>query len=214
VGDVYTMTVKEYLSSPWWKRTGYRIMRNPIAMLVIGPPIVFLVSQRVPLPSMGKRELASVWWTNLGVVLWVAAWCLLIGWQTYLLVQLPVMIISTCVGVWLFYVQHNFDPTYWEDHESWEFSKAGLQGSSYYKLPAILQWFTGNIGFHHIHHLSPRIPNYNLPKCYQENSLFHVRPMTFAGSLKSLYLRLYDEEHKMLVGWKALRQYRKRAPAG
>ena len=210
-GDVYTMTVKEYLNAPWWKRIGYRIMRNPIALLVIGPPLVFVVFQRIPVPGMGKRELASVWWTNLAVVAMMTGWCLLIGWKAYLLVQIPVTMLATCVGVWLFYVQHNFDPTYWDHHEGWEFVRAGLQGSSYYKLPAILQWFTGNIGFHHIHHLSAKIPNYNLAKCYRENPLFHVRPLTIVGSLKSLYLRLYDEEQKILVGWKALRQYRKRS---
>jgi acyl-lipid omega-6 desaturase (Delta-12 desaturase) len=211
-GDVYTMTVSEYLSAPWWKRVSYRILRNPFVLLVLGPPLVFVVFQRVPLPGIGKRERASIWWTNLAMAVMVAGMCLLIGWKAYLMIQLPVMMISTCAGVWLFYVQHNFDPTYWADHDTWEFKKAGLQGSSYYKLPAILQWFTGNIGFHHIHHLSPKIPNYNLPKCYRENPLFHVRPMTFAGSLKSLYLRLYDEEQKILVGWKELRQYRQRRP--
>jgi omega-6 fatty acid desaturase (delta-12 desaturase) len=210
-GDVYTMTVQEYLDSPWWKRIGYRIMRNPIALLLVGPLLVFVVFQRIPLPGIGRRERASVWWTNLAVAAMVTVMCLLIGWKAYLLIQLPVLLISTCVGEWLFYVQHNFDPTYWDHHESWEFDKAGLQGSSYYKLPGILQWFTGNIGFHHIHHLSPKIPNYNLPRAYKENPLLHVRPMTFGGSLKSLFLRLYDEEQKILVGWKALRKYRKRA---
>ena len=124
--------------------------------------------------------------------------CLLIGWKTYVLVQLPILMISTTIGIWLFYVQHNFDPTYWDNHEGWEFVKAGLQGSSFYKLPLVLQWFSGNIGFHHIHHLSAKIPNYNLPKCYYENPLFHVKPLTIRASLKSLSLRLYDEEQKML----------------
>jgi omega-6 fatty acid desaturase (delta-12 desaturase) len=133
--------------------------------------------------------------------------CWLIGWKTYLLVQLPILMISTTIGIWLFYVQHNFDPTYWDNHEGWEFVKAGLQGSSFYKLPLILQWFSGNIGFHHIHHLSAKIPNYNLPKCYYENPLFHVQPLTIRASLKSLSLRLYDEEQKMLVGWNGLKRY-------
>ena len=205
-GDVYTMTVKEYLAAPWWKKALYRIMRHPLALLGVGPLIVFVISHRIP-PSKGRREIASVWWTNVSLVVLISLMCWLIGWKAYLLVQLPILLISTSIGVWLFYVQHNFDPTYWDNHEGWEFVKAGLQGSSFYKLPLILQWFTGNIGFHHIHHLSAKIPNYNLPKCYYENPLFHVTPLTIRSSLKSLSLRLYDEEQKMLVGWDGLKRY-------
>lgn len=206
-GDVYTMTVKEYLAASWWKKVGYRIMRNPFALLGVGPLLVFVVTQRIPLPSQGRREKASVWWTNFALAGIIALMCWLVGWQTYVLVQLPVIFISSTLGIWLFYVQHNFDPSYWDHHEGWEFVKAGLQGSSFYKLPAILQWFSGNIGFHHIHHLSSKIPNYNLPQCYYENQLFHVKPLTFFASLKSLSLRLYDEEQKMMVGWNGLKRY-------
>ena len=208
-GDVYTMTVREYLAAPWWKKTAYRIMRNPFALLGVGPLMVFVVTQRIPLSSQGRRERASVWWTNIALAVMIACMCWLIGWKTYLLIQLPVIMISSTIGIWLFYVQHNFDPTYWDNHESWEFVKAGLQGSSFYKLPLILQWFSGNIGFHHIHHLSAKIPNYNLPKCYYENSVFHVRPLTLLASLKSLSLRLYDEEQKILIGWSGLKRYRR-----
>jgi acyl-lipid omega-6 desaturase (Delta-12 desaturase) len=207
-GDIYTMTVKEYLDAPLWKKIGYRIMRNPLALFLVGPLAVFVITQRITLPTDGKRERASVWWTNLALVVLIGLMCWLIGWQTYVLVQLPVLLISTSVGVWLFYVQHNFDPTYWERNDEWEFTKAGLDGSSFYKLPAVLQWFTGNIGFHHIHHLSPKIPNYKLPECHEENAIFHVKPMTFWFSLKSLRLRLWDEERGQMVGWKFLKQYR------
>jgi len=206
-GDVYTMTVKEYLAAPWWKQVGYRIMRNPFALLGVGPLMVFVVTQRIPLPSQGRREKASVWWTNFALAGIATAMCLLVGWKTYVLVQLPIIFISSTVGLWLFYVQHNFDPSYWDNHEGWEFVKAGLQGSSFYKLHPILQWFSGNIGFHHIHHLSSKIPNYNLPQCYYENPLFHVKPLTFTASLKSLSLRLYDEEQKMMIGWRGLKRY-------
>ncbi len=206
-GDVYTMTVKEYLAAPWWKKAAYRIMRNPFALLGAGPLLMFVVMQRIPLPSQGRRARTSVWWTNFALVGVIAGMCWLIGWKTFLLVQLPVLMLSSAIGIWLFYVQHNFDPTYWDNHEGWEFVKAGLQGSSFYKLPLILQWFSGNIGFHHIHHLSAKIPNYNLPQCYYENSVFHVKPLTIAASLKSLSLRLYDEEQKMLIGWSGLKRY-------
>jgi acyl-lipid omega-6 desaturase (Delta-12 desaturase) len=206
-GDVYTMTVKEYLAAPWWMKTGYRIMRNPFFLFGVAPLAVFLLTQRIPARSQGRRERASVLWTDFFLVVVIALMCMLIGWKTFLLIQLPIIWISSTVGIWLFYVQHNFDPTYWDNHEGWEFVKAGLQGSSFYKLPLILQWFSGNIGFHHIHHLSAKIPNYNLPKCYYENQLFHVKPLTIRASLVSLSLRLYDEEQKMLVGWQGLKRY-------
>ncbi len=214
VGDVKTMTVKEYLAAPWWKKLGYRIMRHPLFMFTIGSMFVFTVTQRFPGPDDGRRERASVWWTNLALAGLIGLMTWLVGWKTYLLVQLPVMFLGTSAGVWLFYVQHNFDPTYWERHNKWDFVKAGFEGSSFYKLPGILQWFTGNIGYHHIHHLSPKIPNYKLPKCYRENSVFHVPPMTIHASLSSLRMRLYDEERRIMVGWNALKRYqRKQASA-
>jgi acyl-lipid omega-6 desaturase (Delta-12 desaturase) len=206
-GDVYTMTVKEYLAAPWWMKTGYRIMRNPFFLFGVAPLAVFLITQRIPAASQGRRERASVLWTDFFLVVVIALMCWLVGWKTFLLVQLPIIWISSTIGIWLFYVQHNFDPTYWDNHEGWEFVKAGLQGSSFYKLPLILQWFSGNIGFHHIHHLSAKIPNYNLSRCYYENYLFHVKPLTIRASLVSLSLRLYDEEQKMLVGWSGLKHY-------
>ena len=206
-GDVYTMTITEYLAAPWWMRTGYRIMRNPFFLFGVAPLALFLLTQRIPAASQGRRERASVLWTDFFLVVVIGLMCWLIGWKTFLMIQLPIIWITSTIGIWLFYVQHNFDPTYWDHHEGWEFVKAGLQGSSFYKLPLILQWFSGNIGFHHIHHLSAKIPNYNLPRCYYENSLFHVTPLTIRASLISLTLRLYDEEQKMLVGWNGLKRY-------
>ena len=206
-GDVYTMTVKEYLSSPWWKKFGYRVMRQPVFMFFFGSLIVFIVAQRFP-PAKGKREIASVWWTNLSLAVYATGMCFLFGWKAYLIVQLLVIFFGASVGIWLFYVQHNFEGTYWERHDKWDFFKASYEGSSFYKLPAVLQWFTGNIGFHHIHHLSPKIPNYKLPKCHHENPLFQVKPVTLFSSMKSLRLRLWDEEKRCMVGWEALKLYR------
>jgi omega-6 fatty acid desaturase (delta-12 desaturase) len=208
VGDVYTMTVQEYLAAPWWLKIGYRVMRNPFFLFGVAPLAVFLLTQRIPAKSQGKRERASVLWTDFSLVVVISLMCWLIGWKTFLMIQLPIIWITSTIGIWLFYVQHNFDPSYWDNHEGWEFVKAGLQGSSFYKLPLILQWFSGNIGFHHIHHLSAKIPNYNLPKCYYENQLFHVKPLTIRASLVSLSLRLYDDERKMLVGWDGLKFYK------
>jgi acyl-lipid omega-6 desaturase (Delta-12 desaturase) len=208
VGDVFTMTVQEYLSAPWWKKAGYRVMRNPFFLFGVAPLSVFLITQRIPVPWQGKRERASIWWTNLALVVEIVLLCWLLGWKTYLMIQLPIIWISSTIGIWLFYVQHNFLPSYWERHGNWEFAKAGLQGSSFYQLPALLQWFSGNIGFHHIHHLSPKIPNYNLPRCLEENALFQVQPLTIRSSLKSLSLRLYDEERRIMVGWNGLKFYK------
>jgi omega-6 fatty acid desaturase (delta-12 desaturase) len=210
VGDVKTMTVEEYLAAPWWMKIVYRVFRNPLVMFTIGSFSVFAIVARFPSKNDKGRELQSVWWTNLALAVLITGMCLLVGWKTYLLVQLPVLLLGTSVGVWLFYVQHNFDPTYWERHKQWEFVKAGFEGSSYYKLPKVLQWFSGNIGFHHIHHLNPKIPNYKLPECYQENPVFQVPPMTIAASLSSLKMRLYDEKRKMMVGWSGLKIYRPR----
>ena len=207
VGDVKTMTVQEYLAAPWWKKAAYRIFRNPLMMFTVGAFLVFTVAHRFPGQTDGKKERGSVLFTDLMLAILFGALVLLVGWRTFLLVEVPVVLFGTSVGVWLFYVQHNFDPTYWERHKQWEFVKAGFEGSSYYKLPGVLQWFSGNIGFHHIHHLSPKIPNYKLPKAYKENQILHVPPMTILASLSSLRMRLYDEERKIMVGWSALKRY-------
>jgi omega-6 fatty acid desaturase (delta-12 desaturase) len=207
VGDVYTMTVEEYLAMPWYKQVGYRVMRNPLIMFTIGSFLVFTVTHRFWGPGAGKRERNSVIWTNIALAA-VIGWLILeIGWQAFLLVEIPILLIATSAGVWLFYVQHNFTPSYWERHASWDFFTACMQGSSFYKLPKVLQWFTGNIGFHHIHHLSPKIPNYKLEQCLRENPVFQVEPLTIRKSLKSLFYRLWDEKEKMLVGWDALKKY-------
>lgn len=212
-GDVQTLTVQEYLDMPWWKRAGYRIVRHPLVMFTIGSTFVFAIFQRFYLPGTAPRERNSVLWTDLALAVMVAGLIYLMGWRAYLLIQIPVMVIGTSVGVWLFYVQHNFEGTYWERHKDWDFFKAGLTGSSFYKLPLILQWFTGNIGFHHIHHLNPRIPNYFLPKAHRENPTFHVRPLTLLSSLRCLPLRLWDEKNKRMVGFGALKKERSMPPA-
>jgi len=209
-GDVDTWTVEEYLAAPFFKRLWYRILRHPMVMFTIGAMIVFAVVQRIPLPSHGKRERASIWWTNLGLVVLISGLIALVGWKTYLLVQLPVLLLGTSAGVWMFYVQHNYEGSYWERQEKWDFYKAAMNGSSLYELPAILQWFTGNIGFHHIHHLGPRIPNYKLQECFKENPVFQVKSLNMLSSLKTLRLRLWDEATQQMVGWEILKKYRQR----
>jgi omega-6 fatty acid desaturase (delta-12 desaturase) len=210
-GDVLTLTVEEYKALRWWKKIGYRAMRNPLIMFTVGSFLVFTVAHRFWHPGSGKREVWSVIWTDLALAGIIIGMSLSIGWKAFVLVEAPVIFIATAVGVWLFYVQHNFDRTYWERHTQWDFFKAGLNGSSFYQLPGILQWFTGNIGFHHIHHISPKIPNYKLPQAYKENPVFHIQPLTILTSLKSLRYRLWDEEQRILVGFKVLKQSSKQS---
>jgi acyl-lipid omega-6 desaturase (Delta-12 desaturase) len=206
VGDVKTLTLEEYRALPPLKQLGYRIFRNPLLMFTVGAWLVFIVVHRFYKPNSGKRERFSVYLTDLALLDIVLLLSLLIGFKAFILVEFPILAIATGVGVWLFYVQHNFTGTYWERHGNWDFASAGLKGSSFYKLPRVLQWFTGNIGFHHIHHLSPRIPNYLLPKCHRENAIFQeVKPLTILGSLKSLGYRLWDEQNQRLVGFGALK---------
>lgn len=207
-GDVMTLTVTEYAGMPWYKRFGYRVLRNPFILFTVGATLSFLVFQRFYLFSAGKREQESVLWTNAVLSCLAIILMKLIGWQALVMVELPVMVMACSAGVWLFYVQHNFDGTYWERHSGWDFYKAGLTGSSYYKLPALVNWFTGNIGYHHIHHLGPKIPNYKLARAYSENPLFQIRPLTISRSLKSLGYRLWDEEHKVMTGFGVLRRSR------
>ena len=212
VGDVWTLTVEEYLEAPWWKKMFYRVYRYPLIIFGVGPLLTFLVMHRLPTREYKKRERNSVHWTNLAIVAVAALMSWAIGFKEYLLIQLPVIWVASTVGVWMFYVQHQFEGVYWERAQEWDFLKAGLEGSSFYKLPKILQWFSGSIGFHHIHHLSPRIPNYLLEKCHRENEIFQVKPVEFLASFKSMTFRLWDEKKRQLVNFKYLKIYRAKSP--
>jgi omega-6 fatty acid desaturase (delta-12 desaturase) len=208
VGDIYTMTVKEYLQQSRWGRLKYRLYRHPLILFVLAPTFLFLVLHRFPLPESKswKRERASVHWTNLAIAILIIGLSLIIGLKSFLLIQLPIIIVAATLGTWLFFVQHQFEDTYYANENNWDYTLAALQGSSYYQLPRVLQWFTGTIGFHHIHHLSPRIPNYRLQKCHEENPLFQqVVVLTLWTSLQSIFLSLWDEEQKKLVGFHHLK---------
>ncbi len=211
-GDIWTLTVQEYLESPPWRRIAYRLFRNPIVLFVLAPLYLFLIHQRFPSRGIGRRERRGVHWTN-GVLLAIAVlMSLTVGIKAYLLIQIPVMAITGTVGLWLFYVQHQFEGVYWKRRRNWGFTEAALNGSSFYKLPRILQWFSGNIGFHHIHHLSPAIPNYNLERCHRADPLFQsVKPITLLTSLKSFTYRLWDEQRGRLIGYSRLRELRRQA---
>ncbi|MEY2427661.1 MAG: hypothetical protein QOJ40_546 [Verrucomicrobiota bacterium] len=210
-GDLWTLTVQEYLESSRGRRFAYRLARNPILLFVVAPVFVLLIKQRFPSPKANKRERHSVYWMNLAIVGMVVALSLVFGFRAYLLIQLTAMAVAGGAGFWLFYVQHQFEGVYWERGSDWDYTAAALQGSSFYKLPRILQWFTGNIGYHHIHHLSSRIPNYNLERCHKADPLFQqVKPLKLFSSLKSLSFRFWDEPHRKLVGYRHLRELRKR----
>ena len=201
-GDVWTLTVVEYLDLPRWQRFCYRLYRNPVVMFGIFPAYLFFVHHRFWQRGDGPRERWSTIKTNLALAAIVVVASLTIGFKAYLMIQVPIMLIAGTAGIWLFYVQHQFEDTYWERHENWSYLREALEGSSFYKLPPVLQWFSGNIGFHHVHHLSPRIPNYNLQACHESSSMFKsVRHITLWSSLKSLGYRLWDEDRKKLVGF-------------
>jgi acyl-lipid omega-6 desaturase (Delta-12 desaturase) len=209
-GDVWTLTVEEYLKASRWKRFAYRLARNPLVLLVLAPLFLFVVGQRIPSNKAARRERNSVYQTNLALLALGTGLSLLFGFKAYLLLQSGVLLVASVAGVWLFYVQHQFEGVYWERSEEWDYATAALQGSSFYKLPRVLQWFSGNIGFHHIHHLSPRIPNYHLERCHRAEPLFQtVRPVTLLSSLKSLSFRLWDEQRRRLVSFRALKNRRK-----
>jgi acyl-lipid omega-6 desaturase (Delta-12 desaturase) len=208
-GDVWTLTVTEYLASSRWKKFTYRLARNPIVLFLVSPLFLFLVIQRFPGTQATKRERHSVWWMNLAILVVGTILSILIGIGPYLVFQLGSLAVAASAGVWLFYVQHQFEDAYWERGEQWDYSVAAMKGSSYFKLPRVLQWFSGNIGFHHIHHLSPRIPNYNLERCHRSDPMFRdIRPITLIGSLKTLSLRLWDESSRKLVSFGHLRKKR------
>lgn len=207
IGDIWTLTVEEYLKSSPWRRFSYRMSRNPIILFVIAPVFVFGIYQRFVFMKCGKRERASVLHTNIALAVVFVLMSFVFGFWTFLILQAAVLALATSGGLFLFYVQHQFDGAYWEENESWDFVRAAIQGSSFYKLPKILQWFSGNIGFHHIHHLSPRIPNYHLERCHKAEPVFQeVNQLTLWQSFKTLRYRLWDEESKKLVGFSHLKK--------
>jgi acyl-lipid omega-6 desaturase (Delta-12 desaturase) len=205
VGDIMTLTLREYRERSRSGRFRYRLYRNPLVLLILGPVFIFLVEYRFWTRKDDARYRWNVMLTNLALAAIVLGATLTIGLRSYLLIQMPVLLIAGAAGIWMFYVQHQFDGTYWERHERWDYATQALRGSSFYELPRVLQWFSGNIGFHHVHHLSPRIPNYRLQECHESSELFRaVRPLTMKASLACLRLRLWDEERRMLVGFDAV----------
>jgi omega-6 fatty acid desaturase (delta-12 desaturase) len=207
-GDVSLLTVDEYLAASGQKRLAYRFYRNPIVMFGLGPAFLFLFRFRFSSKGARKHERKSVIFTNLAIIAILVLAGFTVGIKTYLIIQLPVILIAGAIGLWLFYIQHDFEGVYWARHEDWDQMRASLEGCSYYRLPGILKWITGNIGLHHIHHIRPRIPNYNLLQCYRETpALQEIIPLTFCKSLKTPWLNLWDEKQAKLVSFRSLKTY-------
>jgi len=207
-GEIATLTVSEYNDLSKWRRLRYRAYRHPITLLVIGPAYQFLLKHRLPLdiPRTWKKEWRGILWTNLAIAGVIALAWGTIGIKRFVMIQLPITLISGSMGVWLFYVQHQFEDTYWREHTEWDFHRAGIEGSSFYDLPQVLHWFTGNIGFHHVHHLASRIPNYQLKRCYREVADLHrVTRLTLWRSFHCARLKLWDEASNKLISFRQLR---------
>jgi acyl-lipid omega-6 desaturase (Delta-12 desaturase) len=200
VGDVLTLTVAEYQASSWRRRLGYRLFRNPLVMFGLGPIYALVLQPRLVSRSARPRIRRSVLATNVVLTALVGALCWLVGWREFLLVQTPTALLAGSAGVWLFYVQHQFEDTYWQSAGDWSYADAALQGSSYLKLPSVLRFFTGNIGLHHVHHLNARIPNYNLQRAHDRNPIFHEVPtLSLWDGLRAVRLKLWDEGRRRLV---------------
>ncbi|MGG1401210.1 fatty acid desaturase [Bacillus salipaludis] len=210
-GDIWTLTVEEYLAAPLRLRLAYRFYRNPFVMFGLGPIYVFLLKNRFNRKGAKKKERMNTYLTNVLIVALIGLLIWAIGWQSFLLVQGSIFLLSGAVGIWLFYVQHTFEDSYFEEDKDWEYVKAAVEGSSYYKLPKVIQFLTGNIGYHHVHHLSPRVPNYKLEEAHNQTlPLQNVPTITLATSLRSLKFRLWDEESKNFVSFREIKYLAKR----
>ncbi|UFT99648.1 fatty acid desaturase [Radiobacillus kanasensis] len=202
-GDVWVMTLDEYIEASFWGRLKYRLYRNPLVMFGLGPLYLFLISNRFNRKGANKKERWNTYLINGVIALSYAVLIYLIGWFPFVLIQGTILFVSGALGIWLFYVQHQFEDSYFENEDEWDYVKAAVDGSSYYKLPKVMQWLTGSIGFHHVHHLAPRVPNYHLEKAHESTPpLQQATTITLVSSLKSIRFRLYDEKSKTFLSFK------------
>jgi omega-6 fatty acid desaturase (delta-12 desaturase) len=215
IGDMWLLTVDEYKEASKKSRLAYRFYRNPLVMFGLGPIAVFLFQYRFNRKGAKRKERVNTYVVNISIVAIYALLIWAIGWQAFVMVQGPVFFISGCLGIWLFYVQHQFEDSYFENEDEWDYVKAAVDGSSYYKLPKVLQWFTGNIGFHHVHHLSPKVPNYHLEEAHNATPPLHnATTINIATSLKSLNFRLWDEENKVFISFRDMKHRLREAKSG
>ena len=216
-GDIKTLTVAEYEAKPAFQRFKYRLYRHPFVLFGIGP-LHMMILQRWRAPSLasGAKQIWNVWMTNTALAALIAIAVLAFGWRSVVLLYLPAYYIAAAGGIWLFYVQHQFEDAYWERGKAWDYATAAITGSSHLQMPKLLHWFTGHIGLHHVHHLGPKIPNYRLTKAHEENTIFHAAPvLTLWTAFKTLRLTLWDEASGRMIGFRELRALRRVAqPAG
>lgn len=206
-GDIWMLTVDEYLEASTMTKIKYRLYRNPFVMFVLGPIYKFMIQNRFNRKGARKKERLNTYLTNLLLVGLIVGLSYLLGWQSFLVIQGTIFMVSGAAGIWLFYVQHTFEDSYFEVDEHWEYVRAAVEGSSFYKLPKPLQWVTGNIGYHHVHHLSPRIPNYKLEEAHVSTPpLQNVPTVTLKTSIESLKFHLWDEENKNFIGFRELKK--------
>jgi omega-6 fatty acid desaturase (delta-12 desaturase) len=209
VGDLPTLTVSEYNARPWRSRLAYRMFRNPVVMFGLGPVFAMMIGPRIATRAQRPRMRHSVLGTDLALAVVIGVAGLVMGWTSFLLVWAPAALLAGSIGIWLFYVQHQFEDAYWERGEDWTYGEAALRGSSYLKMPKVLQFFTGNIGLHHVHHLNAKIPNYNLQRAHDANPIFaEVPTLSLADGLRTVRLKLWDESTQRLVGFAAARRLR------
>ena len=200
IGDVDMLTVSEYVNGSLGQRIGYRLIRNPLVMLGLGPLWALAIQPRFSQGSGRRRDRLSIIYTDVALAILVGGLIWAVGWKAYLLLQLPTMMLAGAAGVFLFYVQHQFEDAYWDRGKEWSYADAALKGASYLRLPKVLQFFSGNIGLHHVHHLSARIPNYKLQRAHDENSFFHDAPtLSLWDGIRALRLKLWDEKRERLV---------------
>lgn len=205
-GDIWMLTVDEYLEASTFTKIKYRLYRNPFVMFVLGPIYTFLIMNRFNRKGARKKERVNTYIVNASIVGLIVFFGMTLGWTEFLIVQGTIFMISGAAGIWLFYVQHTFEDSYFEEDEHWEYVRAAVEGSSFYKLPKLLQWMTGNIGYHHVHHLSPRIPNYKLEEAHKNTPpLQNVPTVTLATSIESIKYHLWDENQKKFVGFREIK---------
>lgn len=207
-GDVTTLTVAEYRALSWFGRFKYRLYRHPFVLFGVGP-LHMMILQRFRAPSLasGAKQLWNVWMTNVALVALTISFGLTVGWKVVLFIYFPAYYLAAAGGIWLFYVQHQFEEAYWERGQEWDYATAAITGSSHLRMPSVLNWFTGHIGLHHVHHLGPKIPNYRLKAAHEENEVFQAAPvLTLRTAFRTLRLTLWDEENRRMIGFRELRQ--------
>ena len=202
LGDVWTITTAEYSEMSPLAKLGYHAFRFPLVNFVIGPFYIFQIRFRFKQHFDGPEEDRNRYLTNFLIAAIITTLCLTLGWKTFLIVHLPIVLLSNTIGTWLFFVQHQYEDAYWRKNDEWDYFDASIKGSSFLKLPKFFQWSTGNIGIHHIHHLSHQIPNYYLGQAYEENELFQdCKVLGFWESFKGIWLKLWDENTQELISF-------------